>query len=279
MNNERTLKEYGAKSAKRLMEYLRFKGDNHKAYRYYSWFPRLLNNIVKDQAIYMSDGTGWNDRLDSEYFMSQSGEKKLFGLCFSYDIDESVAMWMLYGGLKDKGLMINFTYNQIHDLISECDRVELGEFKKEGKFSAEQTISSGEFKIYLQDVLYKKENEKAQTYKVLRDSEVIQSVDKKVLEGANPTLKTMPWSYEKEVRLIVEIDKSLIKVDHHFARIHISDSLLDKLKKRIVCSPKYDITADAHDMKNYNDSNNQIQPSTLHGQINWELDKKVDENN
>lgn len=105
--------------------------------------------------MYLLDGNEWNDKTDSKRFINSKENIKRYGLCFSYSRDESIAMWMLYGGLYDEGAMYSFTKNYINRIIEYCPTIHFGFFK--GKtFNEEKTISKEKLKIYLKDILYYK---------------------------------------------------------------------------------------------------------------------------
>ena len=86
-------------------EYLRIRGSRHSVYRFYNKVPRIATNIIENNVLVLDDGKEWNDTIDAENFSKIRNGKKYYGMCFSFSKNESVAMWMLYGGLFDEGAM------------------------------------------------------------------------------------------------------------------------------------------------------------------------------
>ncbi len=259
---------------KLLDKYLREKGRRHNYYRNYSRFPRLSNNLYKDKVIYLSDGTGWNDKYDVEQFRNNKSKKKLFGLCFSYSIYESVAMWMLYGGLKDQGAMFYFTKGQMLKVIDAHPVITLGYFEKDtNRFIDVMTLMGDQYNMYIKDVLYTGKINNAE-YRVYRDNVSGKTV-KDVLKGARYVEKNAAWSYEKETRLIIEAplkyDKAIIQCTH--ARISLTDvfdkEFFDKLNKQVFYSPKCEPSG--KEVISYNDKKIVFTDSKLKGMIDWEL--------
>lgn len=233
---------------KDLNSYLEERGTRHKYYRLYGKISRLSQNLLIDKVLYLSDGSKWNDVLDSQAFCV--GNKLHFGKCFSYSSTESVAMWLLYGGLDDDGAMYCFTSNYINSIVKYCKTIELGNFKN-GTFEKKEILNKGknEFNIYLRDALYYSENKKGNSYLIQHDNERKNGVKKDVVnDGAKYVLKQLPWSYENEVRLIVEINKEkdtynlcdTLKIDlGEIEKIYKEETgkNLSKANNRLYCSP------------------------------------------
>lgn len=89
-----------------LEAYLSTKATNHNSYKHYTRLS-TAQKIIESGKLLLTDGSGWNDRCDSEQLNRAAYDKKYFATCFSFSISESVAMWMLYGGTHGDGAMLN----------------------------------------------------------------------------------------------------------------------------------------------------------------------------
>ncbi len=269
---DKTLKE-SLTTSNDLDLYLRDRGKRHKYYRNYGQFPRLTNNLYKEQAIFLSDGTGWNDSYDVEKFRNKNGKIKLYGLCFSYSIDESVAMWMLYGGRKDNGGMYYFTQTQLLKIIDSHPNIELGYFNKKGSFCKKLDIQRANYNIYIKDVLYSSQINN-NLYRIYRDSESA-TTNKRILKGAESVLKHSGWSYEKETRLIIEVplnnDDIIMSCTH--AKISLVDALgtnwIKGFEKQIYYSPKCSSSRKIRAV--YHNKQIGFSNSVLTGMIDWNI--------
>ena len=86
-----------------LITYLSHKAASHNYYKYYA--PKhYIDTILREEAVFLSDGENWNDVCDRER-LNNDNRYKRFALCLSYSRSENVAMWMLYAG--NDGCMID----------------------------------------------------------------------------------------------------------------------------------------------------------------------------
>ena len=267
---DKTFKEI-IKNDAELDAYLRDCGIKHRYYRSYGKFPRLKDNLYTKHSLFLSDGTGWNDKKDVDRFRNQCGQNKLFGHCFSYSMDESVAMWMLYGGLEDKGGMFYLTQGQIKKILESHCSIRIGKFNKKNEFKEKKTIQYP-YKMYVKDVLYfNAVNDKL--WRVYRDNDA-GTTDKSIaVKGAKHTFKHAGWSYEKETRLIVEIPWSEDIMDCTHIRIDLDEALgknwLKGFNNRVVYSPKCQPTHKTTAL--YNGKQVVFKESELYNSIDWTL--------
>ena len=124
------------KNQENLYKYVTDKALQHRNFKHYVSDIKRINNIVKEGALFLSDGTNWNDIDDRNAFCNTPStninEKnyRMYGLCLSFSSSENVAMWMLYGGMHKKGAMIDITPSSINQLINgQQIQIELGNFE------------------------------------------------------------------------------------------------------------------------------------------------------
>lgn len=242
-----------------LSEYLAKKAINHKNFKYYSKRDRI-EGILKNHTVYLSDGRNWNDTKDYKNFNDEKSKTLNFGLCLSFSKSESVAMWMLYSG--NDGCMIDYTAELVKSIL-ETETVKLGFFEN-GNFEVLQTLSKSkkEFSISISDVIYYGESKKGDIdkyYYVRRSGESNDLLKKEIVDECFYR-KTLPWYYENECRIVVSVPKELLEPNiskYEMAMIEFSETYVDTLQKRVYDSP--------------NNENGTYKPSTLAGNINWNL--------
>lgn len=265
----------------KLDNYLKARGKRHTRYCVYTTISRAVGNYVVNNRMYLTDGSKWNDKIDAEQFTKTDNNIKRYGTCFSFSKDENVAMWMLYGGLYDEGVMCSFSKTYINGIIDCCKEVEFGCLDDKG-FKSIKTISTKEIQLYLKDVLYYKEN--ATSCYAYHNNSIKNGVSRKIIEQVGPTLKAIPWKYEDEVRLIIEVDKYKINSHCNCAMIDLASAeneYKNKYKKKlsreynhIYCSPKLtDGECKTISIQKDGKEIAKAEPSKLANTIDWDLTK------
>ena len=191
-----------------VCRYLSNKGSKHAHFRYYADIDRI-KQILSGSAVYLTDGSHWNDRFDAWNFNPHFSSFKRFGICMSYSASESIAMWMLYGGHSGAGAMIDFE-KEILVSAMEAPCFEFGHFGA-GGFVSEKTLSRDEVQIELIDIAYFREgNEENEGYALKLPFEKQAEVTGLILDNLGPFVKHESWSYEQEVRMVATVDKRLL---------------------------------------------------------------------
>lgn len=247
-----------SQSSSSLREYLIEKAKQHNNYKIYSTIDRIVD-IRDNHCLYLGDASGWNDITDRNDFSSKKHGKIYFGKCFSYAKDENVAMWMLYGGINKCAGMIDFTRKGMRSIL-DIDHIELSYYDKETKETTPiKNLPRSSFEIFLIDILYYSQckNEK---YVITHSDERAYNVSKEVVESLSGYKKVFSWQHEKECRLIVSIDESLLPSKCNTVKIDLHHIDLGKSFERIYHGPNYPLT----DIKN-------TLPSKLDSTIDWEL--------
>ena len=221
-----------------LEMYLTTKAQNHNYYKTYTVSNRVQSWIAAD-CFYLDDGSRWNDIHDRETFNHPKSNVKRFGRCFSFSKSESVAMWMLYGGMQKSGAMLEFTKKGMRELISNTTYVELGNWVN-NEFVNVITLQAGQFDLTLKDILYTGEFTSDTIY-IRRSDEANKAAPIDVIKQLQYCVKSVAWSYENECRLILTVDKRIIPdvINATSVRNPLKGLLKDKSKTRIYCSPNY----------------------------------------
>ena len=237
-----------------LKNYLRRKGENHRSYKTYS-NQRFIREIINEQRIYLNDGSNWNDVADREAFNDEHADYKNYGKCFSFSDSESVAMWMLYGGIDNCGAMISFTKRDMKKIF-DIDHVILGSFI-DGTFVEYSRLNKGFFDIKLVDILYTRKEKDG--YYIKRGNEVRKVIDDKLIQAlGKECIKDVAWSYENECRLVVSIKKEYIKKEETVVKIDISSFNFEESFSRVFHSPTFK-------------GEQTYSKSELQGYIDWDL--------
>lgn len=198
-----------------FLKYLQEKGRNHHSYKMYTTID-IVNSTIEKEALYLSNGDNWNDRIDRENFNNNGLVKMNFGRCFSYSGSESVAMWMLYGGMKHKGAMIDFDKISISEILTNTKHIGVGYFDND-EFVTLKNLDKCDFEIQLIDVVYTETNHNIMIIRrTMGDKwEINVPLDfqKCILNGEKGKIihKSKAWDYEQECRLIVSVKKEKLQ--------------------------------------------------------------------
>lgn len=242
-----------------IVRYLSDKGSNRRNYRHYASRERV-ESILDDSAFYLTDGSSWNDKYDRSSFNPYFSPYKRFGICFSATTTESIAMWMLYGGIDGNGAMINFDKKTLVAAASASE-YECGYFDENREFSSVMTLSAGAIDFRLIDVLYFGEagGDGRRTVERIGDRNKA-NISSDTLVSISPIAKHEAWSYESEVRLVAAIDKRYLAGDaSKITAIKIPFQQPENLiKGRVFDSPVASTRGEYRD-------------SMLQGTVDWDL--------
>ena len=113
-------------------------------------------------------------------------------------------MWMLYGGMWNDGVMVDFSHSAMTRII-KVPEIMLG-FWKNDQFKVVQILHQDHFNVELSDVLYCSE-----PIEVVKRSDMrCKLQDEAFVETLGWHRKAYPWCYENECRLIISIPKEEI---------------------------------------------------------------------
>lgn len=254
-------------SPETLFDYLTRKAGNHLSYKKYTTLKQL-NEWVRDNSFFLSYGDNWNDLRDRDSFNQEGSAQAHFGTCFSFMKNENVAMWMLYGGTDNDGIMIDLSRENMRFITQNATNAEYGYWDDNRKFRRVGTLQQGDFSLQRVDMLYYAESKIGdQYYYITRSDEVYKEASRAVIDKLQWVLKSNSWNYERECRLVLSSEKEHF-TDGYFQRKGkairlIIPSLYEKLEEegRIYTSPNF---------SNKNKSRDYT-PSVLTNTMNWDL--------
>jgi hypothetical protein len=264
-----------------LWDKLRKKGGNHRSYKMYSQIDLVISTI-DNKALYLFNGSRWNDKMDSNNFNQDGYNWVNFGRCFSYLTTESVAMWMLYGGTQHQGAMIDFDKSSILKILKCTEKISVGYFGSDG-FHSVKDLNKPDFNIDLIDMVYV-DNDKNGIASILRraddvwhyDGDFYKDIDVKNETNKNEKKekftfihKKRAWDYEHECRLIVSIKKQTLSGENDdisVVKIDLKD--VNFKNTRIVYAPNIE--------DEYKKESKFVEtvPSALTQSISWDLCEK-----
>lgn len=170
--------------------------------------------------------------------------------------------------------MIDINKSMMNAIVEKCDEVEIGYWEKKNgneEFVVKAKIPKDGFDLYLIDILYYGDSDKAGRYDLKRSSTTYEPGEAEVIDQLSGCIKSYPWSYENEVRLILELKKENEEVNKLYndnlmpsARINFK-KILDNYPKNQT-QPRYKI----FESPNYK-GEHLHQESTLYNKINWDL--------
>ncbi len=250
-----------ATDSKKLMDYLEKKARNHNNYKIYTEYSRV-KNILSKKALYLNDGNKWNDKVDG-YSFNSDVNKKNFGCCFCFSKLENIAMWMLYGGLNNCGVMISFSKSDIKNILENKGTIELGCFSDQC-FHTIKSINKEQYEIKIIDILYYNFDKSVIKLKHADKTAELDNSEhnREQLDDLKFCKKTAHWRYENECRLIISIDKELVDSSEiTTVKLPIEDTVdLCTIEKSIIRSPNW------KGVFTY-------EQSELTGKVDWDLRK------
>ena len=243
-----------------ILKYLDSKGRRHRNLRHYAPRTRIAS-IINNKALYLTDGSCWNDKTDRERFNPHNSSVKRYGICLSATTNESIAMWMLYGGMDGNGSMINFN-GRVFEAAASADKYDCGYFSN-GEFICTKIIEAADVVFNLIDVLYsnaKDDHDNREKMTVVRVGENRKvQISERTFQWIRPITKHEAWSYESEVRFIAQVDKSILgEKCPEISAIRIPLTFDEDFSEKIFDSP-------------VSDGKGVYCASALRGTVDWDL--------
>lgn len=230
-------------TAAEMSELIKENAFRHTNYYHYS-SCNAIKGILDSKTFWVSSMCFSNDKTEHKKFGEDT--YRYFQLCFSTGTSENLPLWFLYSGINGKGLRIALTKAQINNLIS-FDKMEL---VLHNLITGQKTklVPDVDCKISFKDVLYRKKTDKSCRIKYnLKDNYTFPKNEMQKFEDTETGfIKELIWYYEKETRLLIEVNRELLDKklfegrDDAPCRIELSipEKCLKSLK--ITFSPAYD---------------------------------------
>lgn len=183
------------------------KAYTHTQYYHYSDLGGI-NSILDTQKIWVSSMCYSNDATEHDRFGDDT--YRYFQLCFSTGTTENLPLWFLYSGTNGKGARISLSKKSIEKLIDfPCMKMKLVNIHS-GEITT--LIAEDNCSIEFKDVIYRKKE--AEKYRLKYNTQVNNSFSTnemiKVESENKAFIKDIIWFYEKETRLLIKVDESLI---------------------------------------------------------------------
>lgn len=183
---------------------------------YYSSYS-TVNKILLGKQIYIRSIDRLND-ID-EKNLHKDDCNKVYCLCFCNSKTEKIPMWYLYSGITGQGAAIGITSSQMKKLIESIEFIT-------DPNSGEKLEKGEDFDIEYGWIYYRR-SDNNQTVKYRNKWYNID--DASSFERNNYFIKSYPWEYEREFRIIIHLKK---EENYDALAIDISD-VYDKLKVKL----------------------------------------------
>lgn len=219
------------------------KAYSHTYYYHYSDCD-AIKSIIENKNFWISPVCFSNDATEHNRFGDET--YRYFQLCFSTGTTENLPLWLLYSKSERKGARISFKRADIRKL---CD-LENMKLKLVNALNSEvvaELVNGSNCKIQFKDVLYRKKE--ADKYRLKYNTGVNNNfpADEMLkIESENKGfLKDIVWYYEKETRILVKVDSTLIDkklfVDAEKSPYRVELTIPDECYKNIdiMFSPVY----------------------------------------
>jgi hypothetical protein len=184
-------------------------------YFYHYTSLKAIEAILSNKSLRISTVKRFNDKKDSDQF----GENKdiFFSLCFSSGKSENLSLWYLYSGVRGNGGRIRISKSTIRKILESCDFT-LYEYD----YCNNTPIGSGiklqegvDRKTTFYDMLYGRCDLKSEKcdlkYNTMTNRKIPKIEYEKYQESHVGFYKPLIWYYEKETRLLVELQGDVAK--------------------------------------------------------------------
>jgi hypothetical protein len=176
---------------------------------------KTANLILQNKCIHISNLTNMNDVDESKLH----NEEKDFVhcLCLCNSNTEKIPMWYLYSGITGKGVALGLTPSVMLELIRSIDTVT----------NVEGDVILKRDKDFILDcgwIFYRKRDN---TSKVMFKRKWYSLTDPDMFEKDNYFIKSYPWEYEKEFRIVIHnktkipYDKLVINIEDIYKKLKI----------------------------------------------------------
>lgn len=185
---------------------------------YNFWYYTSLqtaNLILLNRCIHISNIDSMND-LD-ERNIHESDKEFVHCLCFCNSDTEKIPMWYLYAGITGRGVSIGLTPSVMISFLKSIDKVYTVDDKIELRRGSDFDIEFGW-------VFYRKKEQPSQ---VMYKRKWYALSDPDNFEANNYFIKSYPWEYEKEFRIVFHnktgtpYDQIKIKIDEVYQKLKL----------------------------------------------------------
>lgn len=217
------------------------------AEEYVSHYTKFSNvvKMVTGKKLYLGNPTTMNDGLEFSYPGMDCS--KLYFSSFSLEKAENIGMWSMYGQPWSDGVKISVPKKEFLDWAKMVDKVYLVDNTTIQVING-STIEKGAFSARATRVAYIEQNDKGKVEKIIcgqTKNTSLKKLDRQVLTGL---IKDIAWSYEKEIRLRVDLTNQLL---NKRVAIDIPENVLGKMI--ITTGPRFSNTINLSDFAGVGD--------------------------
>ena len=197
------------------------------------WYYTRLSTadlILKNKCIYISNFSGMNDVDEAELHKEDSDF--IHCLCLCNSNTEKIPMWYLYSGISGQGVSLGFTPLVMLNFIKSINTVTT----PDGKITLHK---DDDFDINYGWVFYRKKEANSQ---VMYKRKWYSLNDPKNFEKNNYFIKSYPWEYEKEFRIVIHnktntpYDKLVLNIEpiYNQIKLKLAPELSNEMFKKIL---------------------------------------------
>lgn len=192
------------------------------------------DKILESESIHVGLMANMNDLDETELHAVDAA--RVYSVCFCNSDTEKIPMWYLYAGISGKGATVGLTPSVMKLLIDSLDTVYA--YKSENGTKAEIPLTKNkDFNVEYGWVFYRKKEQPSQ---VMYKGQWYELTDQEAFETNNYFIKSYPWEYEKEFRIVIH-NKTDVCYDH--LALKFSEKIYKKLKVKLAPEQK-EITAE-----------------------------------
>jgi len=193
-------------------------------YQYTSY--AAFESMVSGKYLYIGNPSKMNDGLELEQSLCNSGG--LFFSSFMLEKQESIAMWSMYGQPWSDGIRIGIPLKQVYSWIESTEKVYRAN-TLDKSYDKKEFLGKEHFKIMLSRVAYI--NDKGNVTCGEKRNLILKELQSPELAGY---IKDGAWSYEKEIRLKINIDHD----SYGAVAIEMPKGILDSIE--VTCGPRFE---------------------------------------
>ena len=193
----------------------------------------IASNIISSGMFHLNNPKNMNDGL--EFSSDAMDASKLYFASFSLESSENIAMWSMYGQPWNKGVKISILKSDFMNWVKNIREI----YKVDSKTYEPIMSSPIKDEIFIPSfsrVAYVEWNEKGDVKTIScgesAKNQKLKNVNAQILTGM---IKDAAWSYEKEIRLRVDLTK---EIDSERIAVKLPKEILESIV--ITTGPRFD---------------------------------------
>lgn len=199
------------------------------------------DKILNSESIHVGLMANMNDLDETELHAVDAA--RVYSVCFCNSNTEKIPMWYLYAGISGKGAAVGLTPSVMKMLIDSLDTVYA--YKNKDDKKGIPLTKGKDFDLEYGWVFYRKKEQPSQ---VMYKRQWYALTDPMAFETNNYFIKSYPWEYEKEFRIVIH-NKTDVCYDH-FA-LKFSEKIYKKLKVKLAPEQKKITAEQLSDLKGF----------------------------